>query len=312
MDKEIQTLDQYIKLVNKICLPKDKLSFPNVFFRGEAEASWDIKASLFRVETDKGSYYKEANVKNEKDLIDAVKLQYPQVFEQCPDAISRMVIMKHYGLPTRWLDVTANPLVALYFACASGSDSDGKVLITKKPMTPIGNIDILASLIESVDNSQDVMDIKTLLQYCKYSSIGRVTSENSLQFTIRLFNDITQSFLFQPPYNNERIRRQRGAMIFSAPFELFDSKDLPKYNKLKRQNKYCEQILSMTFRKSGVILNNMFEKSKCIIKSRNKQRLLNELDLVGINEGYLFPELEHQFKTIKYQNIPKSELEINL
>ena len=37
--------------------------------------------------------------------------------------------MQHYGSPTRLLDITANPLVGLYFACESHFEIDGKVSI---------------------------------------------------------------------------------------------------------------------------------------------------------------------------------------
>ena len=40
--------------------------------------------------------------------------------------------MQHYGLPTRILDITANTLVALYFAVSENEDKDGVVYLFNK------------------------------------------------------------------------------------------------------------------------------------------------------------------------------------
>lgn len=41
----------------------------------------------------------------------------PHSFSECKSALDYLVQMQHYELPTRLLDVSTNPLVALYFAC---------------------------------------------------------------------------------------------------------------------------------------------------------------------------------------------------
>lgn len=56
-------------------------------------------------------------------------------FRNCKTAIEKLEIMQHYGIPIRLLDITRNPLVALYFAC-QGDElenwyENGKVIIYK-------------------------------------------------------------------------------------------------------------------------------------------------------------------------------------
>jgi hypothetical protein len=48
-----------------------------------------------------------------------------------------LMIAQHYGVPTRLLDWSVNPLVALYFACNDSFDKDGYLYVTKDTVSNI-------------------------------------------------------------------------------------------------------------------------------------------------------------------------------
>lgn len=47
----------------------------------------------------------------------------PDEFSNCSCTFDYLVKMQHYGIPTRLLDITSNPLIALYFACYNAKKS---------------------------------------------------------------------------------------------------------------------------------------------------------------------------------------------
>jgi len=244
----------------------------------------------------------------ERDLLKSAMIQYPEVFKDCPNAISRLVRMQHYTLPTRLYDVTSNPLVALYFACCTEFDKDGIVLYTKSDvgLTSLAEIDILADLVELLDESEK--SVKNMFDYLRVNDRVPVCSnEQSLEKF--LFKRITESLLFQPPMDNERIKRQQGAFVFSAlmkPFYGF--KDYrPLKRDLENKDRLSDSMKDLAFSKCREVdLRGLFEAKYFYIKSENKIQLLRELDLVGINEAYVYPEVEHRMKTIKFKNLPKN------
>ena len=105
--------------------------------------------------------------------------------------------------------------------------------------------------------------------------------------------------------DNERIKRQKGAMIFSALMKITNPIDHEKYLSLWERHELTEGMKKFDFKKGNINLRDMFCEEEFIIKAENKAQIIRELNMVGINEAFLFPEAEHQFKTIKLQNIPQ-------
>ena len=106
---EVTSVSDFIEKVVML----NKEAGTEVFYRGHADENWELKPSIFR---------KPNGVEIEHQLFRDMVAHTPQSFSGCKSALDYLVQMQHYELPTRLLDVSTNPLVALYFACQPTKD----------------------------------------------------------------------------------------------------------------------------------------------------------------------------------------------
>jgi hypothetical protein len=88
------------------------LSGIHPMWRGHANIEWSLTAEVFRPSS-KGTAYPEVT------LIRAFMGQAESRHPRCPpsnDLLGWLILARHYGLPTRILDWSMSPLVALFFA----------------------------------------------------------------------------------------------------------------------------------------------------------------------------------------------------
>ncbi|OIQ23721.1 MAG: FRG domain-containing protein [Alphaproteobacteria bacterium MedPE-SWcel] len=95
------------------------------FFRGHSDAHYELTPSLLR-KWDNGDWQ---FMPREDRLCKELLIAHHDEFQGDQYCFDRLVRMQHYGLPTRLLDISGNPLVALFFACLSKPEIDGEVIV---------------------------------------------------------------------------------------------------------------------------------------------------------------------------------------
>ncbi|WP_188851286.1 FRG domain-containing protein [Aureimonas glaciei] len=123
----VENLQQYLEFILGLAVGEGD----DVFYRGHPSKYYRLEPSLFR-KTPAGEY---RYLQNESKMVSEILTTQSASFASDQYMLDRLVRMQHFGLPTRLLDISYNPLVALYFCCAEivkdheGNEVDGQVIV---------------------------------------------------------------------------------------------------------------------------------------------------------------------------------------
>lgn len=112
--RTVKSLEEYIKALRTFS-NSGRISV----FRGHSNNGWSLISSGDRKGLKRDDYHR-IWLECYKHNYDAIKTK---------DFIDTVVNMQHYMLPTKLLDWTYNPLVALYFAVEQYHENDGEVIV---------------------------------------------------------------------------------------------------------------------------------------------------------------------------------------
>ncbi|EHH2455743.1 FRG domain-containing protein [Vibrio parahaemolyticus] len=274
-----------------------------MFFRGQTKESYQPIPSVFR-NTDPKDKNSALFSEREHIMFEQLVASCPNDFLSCQSALDHLVKMQHYGLPTRLLDITSNPLVALYFASNAhsgrGKDSaDGEVIIYE-----IKDEDI------KFHGSDTVSVISNLARMDEQFVYPNARIEKRTEEESKMVGKLLHSIYAEKPYfkdvivpkhissiqavkpklDNPRVIRQSGAFLI---FGMGDSKVTPSqeiydlYKDVDVSSSYFAQTEDR-----GYVLK---------INAEEKTKIIQSLDGLGISKATLFPEIDEVAQHLKEQ-----------
>jgi len=129
-DIQIDGLSQIAHICNQ--LPQ-ALTSDQVFWRGHGNSEWPLLPQVFRPNLQAPDFPKY----NERVLISAFQARAPSrshvKVPESGDYSGWLFFAQHYGLPTRLLDWTESPLIALYFAVENPEEKDDGCIWALRP-----------------------------------------------------------------------------------------------------------------------------------------------------------------------------------
>ncbi len=242
------------------------------FYRGVSDCEYEDIPAIYRIK-DGISYIKKEHI-----IFREALTKSPSYFLGKQQVFEKLVMMQHYGLPTRLLDLTENPLVALYFACCSNYGKGGKTGLIRRYQIP-------RNYIRYYDD--DDVSVISNLSKCKVDfSLAEIKNEvqkDIMGFSKKIDNRvIDQVLLVKPLLNNNRVIRQQGVFL------LFGSD----------KNK---KISNINFNEVNIIDYK--------ITNNGKSKILKQLEMVSITEADLFPEIDNITRQIRIKF--KNDLLVN-
>ena len=187
-----ENTDDILFSFNKILISINSASKDNnkkYFYRGQNNSLWLPSASIAR---------EKRYLENEHLMFYKIISKMPKSFEKDKYIYNQIATMQHFGYPTRLIDITENPLIALYFACEGNNEVDGEIFVYEADEKDILNFESKElRCLEKIPTKK----INELCEEC----IEKEKCKKEI---------IEKSYIVQGVAQNERINNQSGSFIF--------------------------------------------------------------------------------------------------
>ena len=250
------------------------------WYRGHADKEWELIPKVQRnfVGSEEELFRKERYYTNDFQARASV-FKSPTL--PIDDYANWLTLMQHYGLPTRLLDWSRSPLVALYFAVSDESqcDKDGCIwMLTPRKL-----------------NENQHLEKPSMIDGKKYDNVYIYNTKHK-----------TITTMIYPAFRRWKLSSVPEIITpedrkFAHRFEDLKNKIAACYP-TEADGRVYNQFAAFTVHNSINKLVDICDDSTLLritIPHEYKSHLLYELAICGITQSYIYPDLEHLAKEIE-------------
>lgn len=283
----VYNLSEFIKKV----IDSKKSDKYKTFYRGHGSWKYELVPGIYREQN-------KHILKNESEYIREIIASYPRFFTGCKSALDFLAVLQHHAFPTRLLDFSENPLIALYMACSSNEEEHSDIIRIDVPNNNFKYYDSdTVSVIANLAFAEDSFSID------EFDSDGKDKEDLIKLFNTRVdVKKLVHLIRNEKPFFLSEINPEhlQDTIIFVKPKQDFDrithQNGLFALFGINKNKKKMPQIEFM---------NPPCNIEHFIIPSNCKKRIIEELSAININEATVYCDMDHianYYKSISKNN----------